>query len=480
MRKRKPAGGAIETPVEEISLDDIVEQLRAGPEGPELPPGTRVGEYQVEAAIGHGGMGVIYSAVHPVIGKRAAVKVVRADYAHDRDSLNRFVAEARAVNAIGHPNIVDIVAFGALPDGRPFIVMELLEGETLRQRLRTQSVLPFVEVAAILLPVCNALTASHKAGIVHRDLKPENIMLARGIDGSRIVKLLDFGVARLQRSSEHTRSGVILGTPRYMAPEQCRTSAVDARADLYSVGVLLYETLTGKAPFAGRTVAEIEESRARGLEPIGRTVGVPAALETLVARLLDRDPDRRPASASEVLLELVAVLGREGNLPSQSTEKAAPLPVKRRSGLARGILILAALVAGGYFAVPYLLPQLLPRKAPPPPPVAVPIAATEAPATAPAGGRAPPAEPPKETTRTTRATLILRTDQPRASFTLDGVPVGDGTGMLRLEDLEPGTYRISADARFHRPRTERFKLRAGELRDVKWALTRAHRGKHQP
>lgn len=448
-------------------LDEVVERLRAGPEGVELTHGTVVGEYAIETTVGRGGMGVIYSAVHPVIGKRAAVKVMRAEFADDREAVSRFIQEARAVNAIGHPNIVDIFAFGTLGDGRPYCVMELLEGETLRHRLQREKIVPLPEAVALVAPICGALAAAHAAGIVHRDLKPENILIARTRDGGRTVKLLDFGVAKLlQRTTEHTRAGVVLGTPRYMAPEQCRGQPVDGRADLYSVGVLLYEMLAGKAPFPGRTLDDIEAARARGVPPLG--VAVPSAVEALLARLLSAEPAARPASATEVQLDLVGAVGRDGRLGTvETTERtaAAPAPPRPRS-FPMLVLVVMAFGAGAYFGLPYLLPR------DPPLPVVVEAPEAKAPAAkrpAPAASTLP--EGPRQT-----ATLIVRTDQPRASFTLDGNPVGDGSGQLRVDELKPGTYRVRADAPFHRPRSGSVHLRAGETKQLEWPLTRAPRG----
>ena len=462
------------------ALDHLVDRLRAGPEGVTLKAGSPVGEYEIEAPLGKGGMGIVYSARHPVIGKRVAVKVLRGDYAADPEAVERFVSEARAVNEIGHPNIVDIFAFGALPDGRPFFVMELLEGESLRQRLHRDKQVPVVEALSILVPVCGALAAAHKAGIVHRDLKPDNVMIVRGREGGRLVKLLDFGVAKLSSGKGPTRVGLVLGTPRYMAPEQIRGLPVEARGDLYALGVLLYETICGHPPFSGKTIDEITASRVAGLMPMHIHVpSVPAALERLVERLLDAEPTRRPESATVVQIELAALLSGAGGGAEPVTEPTRPAK-SRSSGLLLGILTVGALGGAGYLAAPYVL-----RRTPAPAPVVrapdaapvqvMPLGAAGAAAPQPAKKKA--AARDKERPAEKKATLVVQADQPRVSFTLDGAPVGDGTGKLRLSDLEAGrTYRVRAEARFHKPREERIKLRAAEVRELKWTLQRAPRG----
>ncbi len=466
------------------ALDNLVDRLRAGPEGVALKAGSRVGEYEIVGPLGKGGMGIVYSARHPVIGKRVAVKVLRGDYAADPEAVERFVSEARAVNEIGHPNIVDIFAFGELPDGRPFFVMELLEGESLRQRLHRDKQVPLVEALSILVPVCGALAAAHKAGIVHRDLKPDNVMIVRGREGGRVIKLLDFGVAKLSSGKGPTRVGLVLGTPRYMAPEQIRGLPVEARGDLYALGVLLYETICGHPPFSGKTIDEITASRAAGLMAMHIHVpAVPAALERLVERLLDAEPTRRPESATIVQIELAGMLSQAGGGHEPVTEPTRPAK-PRSSGLLLGLLAIGVLGGAGYVAAPYVLGR---PRAPAPvvrPPDAAPVKVTPLGA---AGAEAPPPakkkpaarekEKEKERPAEKKATLVVHADQPRVSFTLDGVPVGDGTGQLRLADLEPGrTYRVRAEARFHKPREERIKLRTAEVRELRWTLQRAPRG----
>src|SRR5687768_3541605 len=190
----------------------------------DLPVGSLAGEYRIEKKIGEGGMGSVYGARHPLIGKRAAIKVIRRELSSSREAVDRFVLEAQSVNQIGHPNIVDVFGFGQLPDGRSFFVMEWLQGESLRERL--QRPLPFPDAIEILENIAKALQAAHDAGVVHRDLKPDNVFLSSMRGEKPIVKLLDFGLAKLTGSdsqrSDRTRTGVVMGTPLYLSPEQAK------------------------------------------------------------------------------------------------------------------------------------------------------------------------------------------------------------------------------------------------------------------
>ncbi|MBV8761743.1 MAG: serine/threonine protein kinase, partial [Deltaproteobacteria bacterium] len=219
---------------------------------PPLAAGTVVGEYTIDCLLGRGGFGNVYRATQPLIGKQVAVKVLALRYSVDAAIVSRFVAEARAVNQIRHPNIIDIFSFGQLPDGRHYYVMELLDGEPLD---RLAGALTLANALPILRALARALDAAHAKGIAHRDLKPENVFLARDADGTRYPKLLDFGIAKLLAPegavAHRTATGTPLGTPYYMSPEQCRGRDVDHRTDIYSFGILTYRVLTGAYPFTG-------------------------------------------------------------------------------------------------------------------------------------------------------------------------------------------------------------------------------------
>ncbi len=251
-------------------------------------------------------MGQVYLAVHPDIGRRAAVKVLPAGDATDPEIASRFLTEARAANAIRHPNIVDIYDLGVLPNGAPYIVMEYLEGETLTQALR-RGPLELEDAVDWSCQVAEALSAAHAGDVVHRDLKPDNLFLIPDAHrlGKRQVKVLDFGIAKLQRRQleqlHKTRTGSLLGTPLYMSPEQCMSQKdIDARTDVYSLGVILYEMVTGRRPFDGEGVYAVISMHINEPPPPPSTLrpGLPAMLEAVILKALAKAPgDRQPSMA---------------------------------------------------------------------------------------------------------------------------------------------------------------------------------------
>jgi serine/threonine protein kinase len=300
--------------------------------------GQTVGEYRITERIGAGGMGTVFAGEHPLIGKRVAIKVLRADPSLREEAEGRFLAEARAVNTISHPNIVDIFSFGELDDGRLYFAMEYLDGRSLADYLEEQRTLARPVARRILSQILAALEQVHARGIVHRDLKPENIMLTRGPEDELFVKLLDFGVAKFaegELQAARTGTGLSIGTPHYMSPEQCEGDPVDARSDIYSLGVLLYRIFTGVLPFDGRSVLAIADAHLRARpRPPGELVALPEGLEAVILACLEKDPARRPAG--------IAAL-REQLLPALDDER--PLRRRARRWLARLALALAAAAA---------------------------------------------------------------------------------------------------------------------------------------
>ena len=269
--------------------------------------GWMAGEYRLGRKLGEGGFGAVYEAVHPLLKRRAAVKVLHRIAGSDSDAVLRFVAEARAVNQIRNRHIIDIFSFGKLPDGRHFYVMDLLEGEPLDRYIAREGRCSVENTVQLLRPIAEALDAAHAAGVVHRDLKPQNIYLVWDSTGETVPKLLDFGMAKLLGESPvHTVSGTPLGTPLYMSPEQARGDLVDGRSDVYALGVLCYELLTGRLPITGEnTIAVL----------MAHIIAVPAPpsevcpelapeLDAPVLRMLEKKPEARPCSASEALNEL--------------------------------------------------------------------------------------------------------------------------------------------------------------------------------
>jgi hypothetical protein len=328
--------------------------------------GKFVGSYRVRRRLGSGGMGAVYELVHEGIGKRLALKLLHPHYAARPDIVSRFFAEARAVNLVGHPNIVDIIDFAQLPDGRAYLTMEYLDGDSLSGLLERQKFLAPDEVAAIVLPLCAALGAAHKAGIIHRDLKPENIHLVRRHDNPRTVKVLDFGIAKLTvegaPAAYKTKTGVVMGTPEYMSPEQATGQTVDHRTDIYAVGIIIYELLTGRAPFAGE-IGELilKHLHETPVPPSGVRAGVPPAWDAVVARAMAKDRADRFQSMDELAAAVrAAAAGQVVRVPT--TQK------QRR----RQILVLLGVIAAVGVAVNIAFFAAGGKKTPAPPVVAAP------------------------------------------------------------------------------------------------------------
>jgi len=263
-----------------------------------IAPGQQVGNYQVLSRLGVGGMGAVYLAEHPIIGKKVALKVIHRELAGNREVISRFYQEARAVNLIGNQHIVEIHDFGQSPDGDHFFIMEYLDGKTLAQVLTRERIFEVGRALHIAAQIADALASAHDAGVIHRDLKPDNVMLCmRGSDYD-FVKLLDFGLAKLMlegSAQKLTAAGVILGTPQYMSPEACESKKVDQRADIYALGVLLFQMLTGQVPFDGESMGSILIKQVieappapRGLSPL-----IPPAVEQIILRCLAKSPDAR-------------------------------------------------------------------------------------------------------------------------------------------------------------------------------------------
>ncbi len=263
--------------------------------------GTIVGSYRITQKLGEGGMGVVYKGVHPNIGSRVAIKLLSPECAKSPSLVERFFAEARAVNVIRHDNIVTVSDLASLPDGRPYIVMEYLDGAPLSAIIQRTGALPLGTLVTLMAELLDALGAAHDKGIVHRDLKPDNVF----VTASGRVKVLDFGIAKLRPElggiSDATRTGSLLGTPHYMSPEQAAGRPVDHRSDLYSAGVILFECATGQRPFVVDSLYELLRAHVE-LMPTAPTVlrrEIPPLLEQVLLRSLQKDPNFRFQSAAE-------------------------------------------------------------------------------------------------------------------------------------------------------------------------------------
>ena len=344
-----------------------------------LTPPTRFGKYEVRALLGSGGMGEVYLATDPVLNRPVALKIVRTDRTPDNE-LDRFEQEACAASALNHPNILTIYEFGE-HEGTRFIAAEYVEGESLRNRLTSGSRktgaaagLPVIDVLDIATQVATALAAAHRAGIIHRDVKPENIAIRP--DG--LVKVLDFGLAKhVPRDSINaetvmtTTPGVILGTVAYVSPEQARGLAVDARGDVWSLGCVLYEMLTGHVPFEGASAIDVLSSVV-GREPaslLERRPDCPPPLASIVTRMLSKERDARQQTMTEVVAELKTVrraLDSGGSRADAVSVPAAAVPARpdhddRRTSApsrrARALMVTAAVVLVGLVSAAWFWPR---------------------------------------------------------------------------------------------------------------------------
>ncbi len=302
---------------------------------PEIDPliGLDLGGYVVSRLMASGGMGLVYEARHPAIGRRAAVKVLKPELAADTQWSARFLTEARAIAALNHRNIVEILNFGQTPDGRQFMMMAFLDGESLESLVARAAPLPPALALNLAEQVLNGLAEAHKKGVVHRDLKPSNVWLVKEHSGELLVKLLDFGLARqdpvnlgesmlMQRAQAGT--SILAGTPEYIAPEQALGEAVNASADLYALGVVLFEMLAGHLPFQSQSVGELLNLHVNQPPPDldDLVANLPAGVSAFVDGLLQKDPARRPGSADLARQQVQRLLKR---LTMDATMMRAPI-----------------------------------------------------------------------------------------------------------------------------------------------------------
>jgi serine/threonine protein kinase len=388
--------------------------------------GTEVGRYRIERLLGEGGMGRVYLAIQPMIGSQVAIKILSDECARSPELLERFFAEARAVNLIRHEGIVNVLDMALLPDGRPFIVMELIEGATLGHALRTER-LPLGGLVQVMCEVFSALAAAHAIGIVHRDLKPDNVL----VTGEGHAKVLDFGIAKLapglqQGVSPRTQTGALLGTPHYMSPEQISGKGqVDARSDIYAAGVMLYEAITGRRPFEGETLFDLMRAHLEQPPPSPRALRpeLPPSIEHVVWTAMAKRPEDRFQSATAMAQALqhaaadlpaqewrpvssrsgVPMISRSGSRAAPPPSPAdfahrstvatpPPPPSRHRMWIAAAVLSIVAIV---------VVILAISHSSPPPPPTvaaASPPLVTEPTPVAPAGAPAPePLTPPPAT-----------------------------------------------------------------------------------
>lgn len=328
----------------------MVEELSSPP-----PTSEQIGKYQLQRKLGEGGMGTVYAGVHTGIGQRVAIKLLRPDLCADTKQVQRFFDEARLVSMVSHPGLIKIMDFDKTDDGRIYIVMELLEGESLYSRLekhrQSGQTLPPDDTLRLMRQITSALSAVHKKGIVHRDLKPENIFIVPDPDtasGER-AKILDFGIARLEDGGgegRRTTTGVALGTPTYMAPEQCEgRPQLSDRVDVYALAVLWFELLTGAPPFRAESASAImRQHLVKTPPPLPSSVA--PELGTLIHAMLAKEPEQRP-SMTDIASQLDQLFGASG---SRAAQVAVRQPIASRRTMVAGLALVAVVMGGIFYA----------------------------------------------------------------------------------------------------------------------------------
>ena len=366
------AGAACPRPRAVSDTLELAVERAPAPSDPLL--GAMVGSFRIQRMLGRGGMGAVYLAEHPVIGSKVAIKFLHESMCASPELVGRFYDEARAVNLIGHENIVAIYDLALLPPSRYYIVMEFLDGAPFSALLRAGRVEPAVSLD-ILLQLADALRAAHDRGVVHRDLKPENVFLVHQRGRGHFVKLMDFGVAKLadRETGGHTAAGVIVGTPEYMAPEQCENAPIDRRTDVYALGIMAYEAATGRIPFTGQGIPQIllAQVRQKPMPPREVDPSVSPALEAAILKALRKKPEERfqdmaafASALQEARRELDPGPKKAPDRPSGELiprPRAPELDIRGPGGYHRRLRPSEATRGGLFFPDPGSLPPLFSR-----------------------------------------------------------------------------------------------------------------------
>jgi serine/threonine-protein kinase len=327
--------------------------------------------YEVISIIGHGGMGVVYKARHTLMDRVVAIKMLKSTLISDSMSVKRFQQEVKASARIDHPHAITVYNFGISPEGLPYIVMDFLQGDSLAEVIKAEGHVEVDRGVKIITQACEALAHAHKQGVVHRDLKPSNIVLTNYDDDPDFVKVVDFGVAKLMGGTAEgaqrlTQTGEVCGSPVYMSPEQCMGQELDLRSDIYSMGILIYETLTGKLPLIGRTMVDTMSKHVSEMPPsfskVRPDLYIPERVEQVVMKAMAKDPADRHQNMDELREDLENAIpkpGRSSSLrhtqmtasrdsissPSLLEAKKLPLPALMAASVA-GVIVVALVVFG--------------------------------------------------------------------------------------------------------------------------------------
>ncbi len=364
----RPTGGSARCPRHDMAYVDAREIVESG--GDTLLGANIAGRFTILSRLGAGSMGAVYRAHQDAVGRDVAIKIVRAERAYDSETKARFEREARATSALVSPHTVTVFDFGEAADGSWFLAMELLEGETLGERLRRVRRFSVPDAVRIARQAAVSLGEAHGKGIIHRDLKPDNLFLTRvpvkSGEPEEIVKVLDFGIAKLVRGDDQhvdqleTQAGTVFGTPRYMSPEQAQGAPLDARTDVYSLGVILYQMLVGRPPFVDDDAVVVMASHIKEDPPwfglVAPEARIHPEVEAVVRRALSKEPERRQQSADQLVAELDAALAQTvGGTGLHATSWVGP-PAGRRTGsraavAVGGALALLVIAAGAFVLV---------------------------------------------------------------------------------------------------------------------------------